>query len=158
MERAASRRTFLTTCASAGACAALGLPARAANGEFRTIAQLRAHRAGIYSVHVYELKSSIRTLAAVGPGALEHYPGVRLRVHHDTAVIDSTLRALVLSNPTTTTSLFDARWALIYFGHGGVRLFSAYADSLAAQGSLGPRRVVFNNPIPLLASLHDAAQ
>jgi hypothetical protein len=36
-------------------------------------------------------------------------------------------------------------------------LFSVYTDSLAAQGLLGARGVIFNNPIPLLAALRDAA-
>jgi hypothetical protein len=153
---ALSRKVFIAACACGAAAAGSGL-ARAAGGTFSTVSQLRAHRAAIYSLHVYELRPAVQTGRAVTPLALEHFPGVHLTIHHDAATIDATLQALVTSAPQTSAAPFDARWGLVYFGHGGVRLFSAYTDVLATQGSLGARRVVFNNPSPLLGALHDAA-
>jgi hypothetical protein len=152
------RGAFVVGCASMAAVAvARPRAAVAAFGAYRTVAALRANAAAISSVHVYELRPEIRTIESVTPLGLEHFPGVHVAIHRDAGAIEATLQALVTSGPETSATLFDARWGLVYFGHGAVRLFSAYTDSLAAQGLLGARGVIFNNPVPLLAALRNAA-
>jgi hypothetical protein len=111
-----------------------------------TIADVRARRADISTLHVFHLGTLLFTDAAFDGATLEARPETERFETTDAATIDDVLAQIEAAGPEPQGSGCDARWGIVFGAASGERILSVYLDAHGAKGTIDGEPVAFEQP------------